>query len=123
MANKHNYFYLYTNGYKYCDVILKNRLNISDSFAKISIWLIDGTLKGTTILSQSGPGSNINEGYSTFPKAPDWTLTIRWFCLISMSNAERCLTPLQRCNFCIIQTQSIVLFLTRISNILMFFLS
>ena len=35
-----------------------------------SIWHIDSTLTGTITLGQSGPGSNSNEGVSTFPKSP-----------------------------------------------------
>ena len=35
-----------------------------------SIWPIDRTLSGTTILGQDGYGNNGNEEYSIFPKAP-----------------------------------------------------
>ena len=34
-----------------------------------SIWLIDRSLSDATVLGQSGPESESNEGYSTFPKA------------------------------------------------------
>ena len=41
------------------------------------IWPTDGTLIGTIDLGQSGPESNGNEGYSTFPKHQDRSPTIR----------------------------------------------
>ena len=34
-----------------------------------SIWLIDGTLTGTTILGQSGPGTNDNKGVLHIPQS------------------------------------------------------
>ena len=39
------------------------------------IWPMVGILNGTNTLSQSIPGSNGNEGYSTFPKLQDLNLT------------------------------------------------
>ena len=38
----------------------------------ISVWPIDGTLRGPTKLSQSGPGSNSNEGILHIPQS-SWT--------------------------------------------------
>ena len=36
-----------------------------------------------------GPGSNGDEGYSIFLKAPDWSLTIRLFNVISRAVVKR----------------------------------
>ena len=44
--------------------------NFSKNAQFSSIWPIDRTLSGATTPDQSGPGSDGNEGYSAFPKAP-----------------------------------------------------
>ena len=71
------------NGFKFCyltliilfahyKVLLSNTIlfNINHLFAYTysSIWLVDGTLTGTTTLGQSGLGSYANEG--VYHKAP-----------------------------------------------------
>ena len=50
------------------DLFQAIQFSISTSFSSISP--IDRTLSGATISSQSGPGSNGNEGYSMFLKIP-----------------------------------------------------
>ena len=45
-------------------------IQFSTSTVFSSIWPIDRSLSGATTLGQSGPGSDGNEGYSIFPKAP-----------------------------------------------------
>ena len=58
------------NGFKYCNLTLFNNSHLfaelngfkNKKWLNISIWYIDGNLTDTTILGQSGPGSNDNEG-------------------------------------------------------------
>ena len=49
-------FCMQLNGFKYCYITVICLHIIG------SIWSIDRTLSGATTLSQSGPGSNYNEG-------------------------------------------------------------
>ena len=56
--------------------------SIKDSF----IWPIDRTLSGATTPSQSGSGSYGNEG--VLSKLQCWSLTIRWFDIISRTIGE-----------------------------------
>ena len=49
--------------------ILFQTIHFSISAQFSSIWTIDKTLSGATTLGQSGPESEGNKGYSTFPKA------------------------------------------------------
>ena len=53
-----------------CENSLFQAIQFSISTLFSSIWPIDRTLSGATTQDQSGPGSNGNEGYSVFPKAP-----------------------------------------------------
>ena len=49
------------------------QFNASNLFAQFkcqTVWPIDRTLLGATTPGQSGPGSDDNEAYSAFPKAP-----------------------------------------------------
>ena len=48
-----------------------------------SIWLIDRTLSGATTSSQSGPGSNDNEGVLCIPKSSSITEASPSDCLMS----------------------------------------
>ena len=45
-----------------------NQFTKSSQFS--SIWQIDRTLSGANTPGQSEPGSNVNVGYSAFPKSP-----------------------------------------------------
>ena len=54
---------------------------ISNHFS--SIWPIDRTLLGANTLSQSGPGSNGNEGELHIPQSSNITGTLPLDCLIS----------------------------------------
>ena len=48
-------------------------------FSNWSVWRINGTLTGTTTLSQSGFESNGNEDVTLhFPKLHDWSFTTAW---------------------------------------------
>ena len=54
-----------------------------------SIWPIDRILSGATTPSQSGPGSNGNEGVFHIPhSSTDWSLNIRLFSVISRTLVE-----------------------------------
>ena len=50
-------WYLMNSGLLVCNISI-----LHESFLNWSIWLIDGTLTGSSTPSQSGPGSNDNEG-------------------------------------------------------------
>ena len=79
------------NGFKYCYVIV-TIWHVICLHTVCSIWPIDRILSSATTLSQSGPGTNGNEGYSTFLKSPpslnlhSWCLTIQWFNIILFTN-------------------------------------
>ena len=71
-----------------------------------SIWPIDQTLSGATILGQSGPGSDSNKrvlhilqsSSITWPSSSDY--------LVSYQDTHwSSLTPQQRCSWCILQFQ------------------
>ena len=81
------------------------QFSISTQFS--SIWPIDRTLSGVTTPSQSGPGSDGNEGILCIPQSSNITinLTIRLFSVISRILVEGSLTPLQRSSQCILQPQ------------------
>ena len=78
------------------------QFNISTQFS--SIWPIDRTLSGSTITSQSGPGSN---GYKTvllIPQSSSITRGSPSDCLVSypghpLGSGWQSLTPLQRCSW------------------------
>ena len=92
-----------------------------------SIWPIDRTLSGATPMSQSGPVSGSNNGYSAFPKTPALLKPYhhiedtRWESLTPLRRRSQCilqpqpnrpqdirwgsLTPLQKCSQCILQPQ------------------
>ena len=66
----------------------------------------DRALPGATTPSQSGPGSNGNEGVLRIPQSPSITGTSPSDCLVSFQ--DTCwvgVTPLQRCSQCILQPQ------------------
>ena len=57
----------------FCINIVKNHLNI---ISNRTIWLIDGTLTGTSTPGQSIPGSNSNKGVTpNYPDPQIWNLT------------------------------------------------
>ena len=72
-----------------------------------SIWSIDGTLSGATFPSQSGPGSNGNEGILCIPQSSSITEASPSDCLVSYPGHSfwGCLTSLQRSSLCILQPQ------------------
>ena len=65
------------------------------------------TLSGATTLGQSGPGSNGNEGVLRIPQISSTAGTSPSDCLVSYPGHSfgGGLTPLQRCNQCILQPQ------------------
>ena len=70
------------------------------------IWPIDGTLSGATTPGQSGSECNGNEGYSTFPKPPGCSLSIRLFRVKQdIRLVAGILASFQRCNWYILQPQ------------------
>ena len=71
-----------------------------------SIWPIDRTLSGAITLSQSGPGSNGNEGVLCIHQSSSNIGTSPSDCLVSYAgHSLRSLTLLQRCSQCILQYQ------------------
>ena len=71
-----------------------------------SIWSIHRTLSGDTTPSQSGPGSDSNEGVCHIPQTSSITGASPSDCLVSYSgHSLRCLTSLQRCSLYILQHQ------------------
>ena len=69
-----------------------------------SVWLIDRTISGVTILGQSGPGSNGNEGVLCISQNSSITGTSPSDCLVSYpGHSFWGLTTLQRCSQCILQ--------------------
>ena len=68
---------------------------------------IDRTLSGATILGQSGPGSNGNEGVLHITQNSSIAGTLPLDCLVSYTRTliGGGLTPLQRCSKCILQPQ------------------
>ena len=87
-------------------LFLAIRFSISTQFS--SILPIDRTLSGATTLSQSGPGSNSNEGVLRIPKISSITKTSPSDCSVSYQDT-RCrgggLSSLQRSSRCILQPQ------------------
>ena len=70
-----------------------------------SIKLMDRTLSGSTIPGQSAAGSNGNEEELCFPQISRISVASS-DCLVSYPGHVRgCLTSLQRCSQCILQTQ------------------
>ena len=65
-------------------LFLTIQFNPSHLFAHSYIWPIDRMLSGAVISGQCGPGNNGNEGGTPYsPHLQDWSLTIRFFCIIS----------------------------------------
>ena len=73
-----------------------------------SIWSLDRTLSGaSTPGGQSEPGSNDMKGVLQIPQiSEDWSLTVRLFSLISRMLIVCGGILLQRCTWCISQSQS-----------------
>ena len=63
--------------------VLFQRIQFDISMQFSSIWPIDRTLSGATIPSQSGPGSNGNEGVLCIPQSSNITGTSPSDCLVS----------------------------------------
>ena len=76
------------------------QFSISMQFS--SIQPIDRTLSGATILGQSGPG---NEGVLHIPQTSSITRTSPLDCLVQDTLGGGVLTPLQKCSWCILQSQ------------------
>ena len=74
----------------------------------IQLVLLDRTLSGATILSQSGPGSNGDEGVIYIPQSSSITGTSSSDCLVSYPGHSLVgwgLTPLRSYNWWILQLQ------------------
>ena len=79
---------------------------ISTKFS--SIWPIDKTLSGATTPSQSGPGSDGDEGVLLILQSSCITEASLSNCLVSYPGhllESRDLTPAHRCSRCILQPQ------------------
>ena len=70
-------------------------------FSNSSIWPIDRTLSDATTLVQSEPRSKGNEGILQVPLRS----SIRFISVVSRTLVEGCITPLQWCSWCILQSQ------------------
>ena len=82
------------------------QFNISSQFS--SIWPLDRTLSGATNTTESDPESDGNEWVLCFPQSSNITKDSASDCLISYPRhplGVGSLTPLQRCNWCILQPQ------------------
>ena len=78
-CQKHFYFKLFN----YSQTVLNQTIQFSISMQFSSIQPIDRTLSGATIPSQSGPGSNGNEGVLRNPQSPSITGTSPSDCFVS----------------------------------------
>ena len=75
--------------------------------SKCSLWPIDRTLHDTTIPGQNRPGCDSNKGILSIPQSLWSTGASSLECLISYPGRSlvRGLTPLERCNWCILLPQ------------------
>ena len=133
--NQPELFFYYTqlNGFKYCYVRVTLQFNLSHLFTELSdqivlfltiqfsrshlvalslnvkqFYLTYRTLSGATNSGQSWLGSNGNEGVLHIPLSTSITGTSPSDCLVLYTGYllwRGILTPLQRCNLCILQPQ------------------
>ena len=87
--------------------VLFQAIQFSISIQFSSIWPIDKTLSGATILSQSRPRSYGNKGILHTPQSSSITGTSPSDCFVSYlgHSLGGGLTPLQRCSCCILLPQ------------------
>ena len=101
---KKQFYFKQFNSSLVCSVnvktVLFQRIQLSISTQFITIWTIDRTLSGTTILGWSEPRSDGNEEVLRIPHSSSITGASPSDCLVSYPGQS-----LQRCSRCILQPQ------------------